>query len=93
LFAEQRLTGVVDWERAKIMPAGNEVARFRMDLAIYPGEDAPDVFLDAYIEETARLAVEDLALWEVLAGAVGLAGVDHSRRGLNHWASRSTPKR
>lgn len=82
LFAGEVLTGIVDWERAKIMPAGNEVARFRMDLAIHPGGDTPRVFLDAYLKETATLAVEDLALWDVLAGAVGLAGADRSRQGL-----------
>jgi aminoglycoside phosphotransferase (APT) family kinase protein len=82
LFTEQMLTGVVDWERTKIMPPGNEVARFRMDLAIHPGGDTPEVFLDAYLQKTTFPAVEDLALWDVLAGAVGLAAADHSRRGL-----------
>jgi Ser/Thr protein kinase RdoA (MazF antagonist) len=82
LFAGEVLTGIVDWERAKVMPAGNEVARFRMDLAIHPGGDAPGVFLNAYLKETAAPAVEDLALWDVLAGAVGLAGADRSRQGL-----------
>jgi aminoglycoside phosphotransferase (APT) family kinase protein len=82
LFTEQTLTGVVDWERTKVMPPGNEVARFRMDLAIHPGGDTPEAFLDAYLQETALPAVEDLALWDVLAGAVGLAGADHSRHGL-----------
>jgi Phosphotransferase enzyme family len=82
LFADQVLTGIIDWERAKIMPAGNEVARFRMDLAIHPGGDAPGVFLNAYLKQTAAPAVEDLPLWDVLAGAVGLAGADHSRQGL-----------
>ena len=82
LFAGQVLTGIVDWERAKIMPAGNEVARFRMDLAIHPGGDAPGVFLHAYLKETAAPAVEDLPLWDVLAGAVGLASADRSRQGL-----------
>jgi Ser/Thr protein kinase RdoA (MazF antagonist) len=83
LFAGQVLTGIVDWERAKTMPAGNEVARFRMDLAIHPGGDAPGVFLDAYLKKAAAPAVEDLALWDVLAGAVGLASADHSRQGLH----------
>ncbi|MGH3193447.1 MAG: phosphotransferase family protein [Streptosporangiaceae bacterium] len=82
LFAGEVLTGIVDWERAKVMPAGNEVARFRMDLAIHPGGDAPGVFLNAYLKETAAPAVEDLALWDVLAGAVGLAGAARSRQGL-----------
>jgi hypothetical protein len=53
-----------------------------MDLAIHPGGDAPGAFLGAYLQETAMPAVEDLALWDVLAGAVGLAGAEHSRRGL-----------
>jgi aminoglycoside phosphotransferase (APT) family kinase protein len=82
LFTDEVLTGIVYWERAKIMPAGNEVARFRMDLAIHPGGDAPEVFLDAYLKETATPAVEDLALWEVLSGAAGLASADISRRAL-----------
>jgi Phosphotransferase enzyme family len=82
LFADQVLTGIIDWERAKSMPAGNEVARFRMDLAIHPGGDAPGVFLNAYLKQTAAPAVEDLPLWDVLAGAVGLANADHSRQGL-----------
>jgi aminoglycoside phosphotransferase (APT) family kinase protein len=82
LFVGQALTGIVDWERAKVMPPGNEVARFRMDLAIHPGGDSPGAFLNAYLEQTAAPAVQDLALWDVLAGAVGLAGADHSRQGL-----------
>jgi aminoglycoside phosphotransferase (APT) family kinase protein len=88
LFAGQALTGIVDWERAKVMPPGNEVARFRMDLAIHPGGDAPGVFLNAYLHETAALAVEDLALWDVLAGAVGLAGAEHSQRALEEIGVR-----
>jgi aminoglycoside phosphotransferase (APT) family kinase protein len=82
LFAGEALTGVVDWERAKVMPAGNEVARFRMDLAIHPGRDAPRVFLDTYLKVTAAPAVEEMALWDVLAGAVGLADAQHTRQGL-----------
>jgi len=76
------LTGVADWERAKVMPAGDEVARFRMDLAIHPGGDAPGDFFTAYLKQTASPAVEDLALWDVLAAAVGLAGADRTRPGL-----------
>jgi aminoglycoside phosphotransferase (APT) family kinase protein len=82
LFTGETLTGIVDWERAKVMPPGNEVARFRMDLAIHPGGDAPGVFLSTYLQQTAAPAVEDLALWDVLSGAVGLAGAEHSRQGL-----------
>jgi aminoglycoside phosphotransferase (APT) family kinase protein len=82
LFTGEALTGIVDWERAKIMPVGNEVARFRMDLAIHPGGDAPEVLLDAYLRETATTAVEDLALWDVLSGAVGLASAAISRQAL-----------
>jgi aminoglycoside phosphotransferase (APT) family kinase protein len=81
LFAGETLTGIVDWERAKV-PPGNEVARFRMDLAIHPGGEAPGVFLSAYLQQTAAQAVEDLALWDVLSGAVGLAGAECSRQGL-----------
>ena len=82
LFVGEALTGIVDWERAKIMPPGNEVARFRMDLAIHPGGDAPGVFLNAYLKQTPTPAVQDLAMWDVLAGAVGLAGADRSRQAL-----------
>jgi hypothetical protein len=64
------------------MPPGNEVARFRVDLAIHPGGDAPGVFLNAYLKQTAAPAVQDLALWDVLAGAVGLAGAVRSRQAL-----------
>jgi Ser/Thr protein kinase RdoA (MazF antagonist) len=82
LFCGETLTGIVDWERAKVMPPGNEVARFRMDLAIHPGGDAPGAFLTAYLQQTAAPAVEDLALWDVLSGAVGLATAERSRQGL-----------
>lgn len=82
LFAGETLTGIVDWERAKIMPPGNEVARFRMDLAIHPGGDAPGVFLSTYLQQAAAPAPEDLALWDVLSGAVGLVGAERSRQGL-----------
>ncbi len=82
LFSGETLTGIVDWERAKVMPPGNEVARFRMDLAIHPGGDAPGIFLGAYLQRAPAPAVQDLALWEVPAGAVGLAGAGHSWRAL-----------
>jgi hypothetical protein len=82
LYTDETLSGIVDWERAKIMPAGNEVARFRMDLAIHPGGGAPELFLDTYLNETGTQAVEDLALWEVLSGTVGLASAGTSRQAL-----------
>jgi Phosphotransferase enzyme family len=71
-----------DFYLGNLLFAGEALTGFRMDLAIHPGGDAPGVFLNAYLKETAAPAVEDLALWDVLAGAVGLAGADRSRQGL-----------
>jgi hypothetical protein len=91
LFAGQVLTGIVDWERAKIMPAGNEVARFRMDLAIHPGGDAPGVFLDACLKKTATRRWKTWrcgTCWPEQPGSP--TPTAHGRAG-KRSASRSTP--
>jgi hypothetical protein len=54
----------------------------RYHLAIHPGGEAPGVFLGTYHQQMAAPAVEDLALWDVLSGAVGLTGAERSRQGL-----------
>lgn len=66
LFSGADVVGVVDWSGVKFQPAGADVAQCRCELAIWPGGDAPDVFLDSY----RHLSGEPLSiqpLWDVLA--------------------------
>ena len=68
VFVDDRLSGVVDWAFVTLEPRESAVAYCRKDLAIFPGGDAPDLFLGAYEAELgARL--EHLDYWEVLHGA------------------------
>jgi len=76
LFEGGRLSGVVDWADVAIEPRHAAVALFRHFLAIHPGGDAPEAFLDAY-ERAADTTLGDLPLWDVLYGLRGVRPVDH----------------
>jgi aminoglycoside phosphotransferase (APT) family kinase protein len=78
LFDGGRLSGVVDWADIVVEPRHAAVALFRHFLAIHPGGEAPELFLDSY-EHAARTSLNDIHLWDVL---YGLRGV---RPGLDHW--------
>ncbi|MGI8793849.1 MAG: phosphotransferase family protein [Acidimicrobiales bacterium] len=62
------VVGVIDWSNARMAPRGFDVGLARSDLAINPGGDAPDRFLEAY-ESASGLAVGHLGLWDALAAA------------------------
>lgn len=76
LFNGGHLTGVVDWADVTIEPREAAVALFRHFLALHPGGDAPELFLDAY-EHAASISLDDIALWDVLYGLRGVRPVDH----------------
>ncbi len=76
LFHDGHLTGVVDWADVTIEPREAAVALFRHFLAIHPGGDAPEVFLNAY-ERAASISLDDVPLWDVLYGLRGVRPVDH----------------
>lgn len=66
LFASSRVTGVVDWSGAKFQPAGADIAQCRCELAIWPGGDAPNRFLEAYRSASGN-PLPTQPLWDVLA--------------------------
>ena len=76
LFDRGRLTGVVDWADIAVEPRHAAVALFRHFLAIHPGGEAPELFLDAY-ELAAGYPLRDLPFWDVLYGLRGVRPVDH----------------
>jgi aminoglycoside phosphotransferase (APT) family kinase protein len=76
LYDGAKLSGVVDWADVTIEPRQAAVALYRHFLAIHPGGDAPEMFLDAY-ERATSTPLDDLALWDVLYGLRGVRPVDH----------------
>ncbi len=70
------LSGVVDWADITIEPRHAAVAMYRHFLAIHPGGDTPEMFLDVY-EREANTLLDDLPLWDVLYGLRGLRPIDH----------------
>jgi aminoglycoside phosphotransferase (APT) family kinase protein len=77
-WESDRLTGIVDWDGARIGDPARDVAVARNDLAIFIGPAAADVFLDCY--ERARGPLADLAYWDV---HVSLAPI----KWLAHWVA------
>jgi len=78
LYDGGQLSGVVDWADIVVEPRHAAVSLFRHFLAIHPGNDAPELFLDSY-EHAAQTSLNDIPLWDVL---YGLRGV---RPALDHW--------
>ena len=76
LYSDGRLSGVVDWADVAIEPREAAVALYRHFLAIHPGGDAPEIFLDEY-ERAASTALDDVHLWDALYGLRGVRPVDH----------------
>ena len=66
LFTGSDVTGVVDWAGARAQPRGEDVAQCRCELAIWPGGDAPDQFLEAYRSLTGE-PLHSQPLWDCLA--------------------------
>jgi aminoglycoside phosphotransferase (APT) family kinase protein len=78
LFDNGHLSGVVDWADITVEPRQAAVALFRHFLAIHPGGDSPEMFLDAY-QDAAKSSLDALPLWDVLYGLRGVRPV------LDHW--------
>ncbi len=76
LYDGERLSGVVDWADITIEPRQAAVALYRHFLAIHPGGEAPESFLDAY-QRAAKTSLDDVPLWDVLYGLRGLRPIDH----------------
>jgi aminoglycoside phosphotransferase (APT) family kinase protein len=76
LYNDGRLSGVVDWADITIEPREAAVALYRHFLAIHPGGDAPEIFLEGY-ERAASISLDDVPLWDVFYGLRGIRPVDH----------------
>lgn len=61
-----RLSGVVDWDFARVDDPSFDVAYCRLDLALLDGLEAADAFLDAYEGAMGR-HVAGLAWWDLAA--------------------------
>ncbi|WBU37216.1 phosphotransferase family protein [Homoserinibacter sp. YIM 151385] len=68
VWADGRLTGVVDWSGARQTPRGVDLAWARMDLALLGSADAAETLLDAY-ERAAGRAIPDMVSWDVHAAS------------------------
>ncbi len=66
LWWRGRLSGVVDWDFARIDDRAFDVAYCRLDLALLDGLDGADAFRSAY-EKAAGWRVASLAWWDLAA--------------------------
>jgi aminoglycoside phosphotransferase (APT) family kinase protein len=67
LYDGGQLSGVVDWADIVVEPRHGAVALFRHFLAIHPGGEAPELFLESY-EHAAQTSLKDIPLWDVPMG-------------------------
>lgn len=68
LWADGRLTGVVDWSGASRGPRGVDLAWCRQDLVLLGSAEAAAVFLDEY-ERLLGRRIHDIRAWDVQAAA------------------------
>jgi aminoglycoside phosphotransferase (APT) family kinase protein len=66
VWAEGKVTAIVDWDSAALDQPGLDVGYCRLDLAMLIGDPAPALFLEAY-QRTIGDPVEQLARWDLLA--------------------------
>ena len=66
LWDNQTIAGIVDWSGASRAPRGFDVSWCRLDLVLLHGDAAADIFLASY-QQAARIAVPDIALWDLFA--------------------------
>jgi aminoglycoside phosphotransferase (APT) family kinase protein len=76
-----RLTGIIDWDGARISDPARDVAGARNDLALHSGVRLAEVFLARY--EKARGPLHDLAFWDLLTSLPPI-------RWLPHWVEGYT---
>jgi aminoglycoside phosphotransferase (APT) family kinase protein len=76
LFVESGLSGVVDWMSSRHAPLLSDVGRCRIDLRIWPGGHASELFTTQYQRLSGRL-LDGLAYWDLLAGSIYL---EHGRQ-------------
>jgi aminoglycoside phosphotransferase (APT) family kinase protein len=75
LWQRGRVTAIVDWDSARIAPAGLDVGYCRMDLAVQRGLEATEVFRRAY-EAVVGSAVPQLYFWDLLGAAQALPDIE-----------------
>jgi aminoglycoside phosphotransferase (APT) family kinase protein len=83
LFEGQLVSGVVDWSSARLAPAVADVSNMRAELAIAPGGESPDQFLEHY-RGISNAPLERLGLWDVLSG---MHVLEFSQRRIDSFAS------
>ena len=76
IWQDGRLSGIIDWDGARIADPARDVAGARNDLALLSGARVADVFLARYERERGRL--RDLAFWDLLTSLPPI-------RWLPHW--------
>ena len=81
IWQEGRLTGIIDWDGARIADPARDVASARNDLALLSGARVADVFLARYVSERGPL--RDLAFWDLLSSLPAI-------RWLPHWVEGYT---
>jgi aminoglycoside phosphotransferase (APT) family kinase protein len=81
LWERGHLTGIVDWDGARIADPANDVAIARNDLALLAGARGPEIFLDAY--ERIRGPLQGLAFWDLYSCLAPI-------RWLPHWVEGYT---
>ncbi len=81
VWQEGRLTGIIDWDGARIADPARDVASARNDLALLSGARVADVFLARY--EADRGPLRDLAFWDLLSSLPPI-------RWLPHWVEGYT---
>ena len=65
IWLDGRLTGIIDWDGARIADPALDVSIARNDIVIFSGPPMADLFLERY--ERARGPLADLAFWDLVA--------------------------
>ena len=81
LWEHGRLTGIVDWDGARIGDPAHDVAIARNDLALLAGARGAQIFLEEY--EGIRGHLDELAFWDLYSSLAPI-------RWLPHWVEGYT---
>lgn len=79
LFEGTRVSGIVDWDNARLADPRSDVAYAAMDLALCAGTTAADTFLDAWTD--LRGPITDHAWWCLWASTTTWRNLDEWLRG------------